>query len=681
MRRRSTTNPENSKGTSRQKLIGDSNMPELEIDLQEITKKNLEALAKSNEQAAQVAAQQLQQWIALPPEKRGNYKVIQARNGALIPVYINEDGKEVLIHSKIDPFREAKSYIDSLKIERQNFFLALGIGFAYHLNEAMDHFPEGSKFYIYEQDISLFMYALTHVDLTKIFSYKRLHLVIGADPLEFVTELGRDDSMNFMQGFIIIELPSYQHLPQIEAHNLAGEKFRVGYFQYAGNFQSLMLMTDLILENTLLNWDAMLKYPPIKGLFGQFKGVPGIIISAGPSLTKQLELLHEVKDRAVLIGVDTSTKPLLANGISPHLVCTGDPQEANYRHLKNVDMPNAYLVTEGQAPPKSIREWTGGHFMCSYGDRLMKVIETIIHQFGHVHTWGSVATMAYDLALKLGCDPIIFIGQDLSFSGGRTYVPGTYFETEEKKQMTVDELRDNKINLVDTTDIYGNPTTTNRQMFSYLEFFMNRFNDKNLPRLINATEGGILKHDKVEQMTFRDVLDKVIGGDQQIKAKIDSLFEATPRPDPAGVGLRLNMFIAKWREMLNISLTGMKEVIYQKKELDDLITSEEQMQRRHDKFFRLRKQMLNDEGLKLITEQINQKGLFSFFRNIRDIDINKEIRDRNWYRAYMDAYGDLFVTTYQKCENIIPLLENARTITEDLIIKRKKPVNGNRKPS
>ena len=44
-----------------------------------------------------------------------------------------------------------------------------------------------------------------------------------------------------------------------------------------------------------------------------FRGYPAIIVSAGPSLAKNIDRLHEAKGRAVIIAVQTVFKPLLAN--------------------------------------------------------------------------------------------------------------------------------------------------------------------------------------------------------------------------------------------------------------------------------------------------------------------------------------------------------------------------------
>ncbi len=53
-------------------------------------------------------------------------------------------------------------------------------------------------------------------------------------------------------------------------------------------------------------------------------------MGAGPSLDKNVTLLKEVKDRAVIIAVDRTLGLLLPLGITPHLVPSIDYSKINY---------------------------------------------------------------------------------------------------------------------------------------------------------------------------------------------------------------------------------------------------------------------------------------------------------------------------------------------------------------
>ena len=113
----------------------------------------------------------------------------------------------------------------------------------------------------------------------------------------------------------------------------------------------------------------------------------------------------------------------------------------------------------------------------------------------------TVAHLAYYLAEFVGCDPIIFIGQDLGFSDGLCYAPGTSYEdvwrpelsrfcTMEMKQWE-QIVRDRGI-LRKIPDHQGNQTYTEERLFTYLQQFERDFL-RSPRKIIDATEGGVLK--------------------------------------------------------------------------------------------------------------------------------------------------------------------------------------------
>src|SRR5437588_12275468 len=113
----------------------------------------------------------------------------------------------------------------------------------------------------------------------------------------------------------------------------------------------------------------------------------------------------------------------------------------------------------------------------------------------------TVAHLAYYLAEHLGCDPIIFVGQDLGFSDGLCYAPGTSYDdvwrpelsefcTAEMKQWE-QIVRDRHI-LRQIPDHQGRPMYTEERLFTYLQHFERDFG-RTQTRIIDATEGGAQK--------------------------------------------------------------------------------------------------------------------------------------------------------------------------------------------
>src|SRR4051812_34093776 len=113
----------------------------------------------------------------------------------------------------------------------------------------------------------------------------------------------------------------------------------------------------------------------------------------------------------------------------------------------------------------------------------------------------TVAHLAFYLAEHLGCDPVIFVGQDLGFGDGLCYAPGTSYEdvwrpelgrfsTVEMKQW--DQIVRERFILRRIPDYQGRPMYTEERLFTYLQQFEKDFAHTRA-RVIDATEGGAAK--------------------------------------------------------------------------------------------------------------------------------------------------------------------------------------------
>lgn len=116
-----------------------------------------------------------------------------------------------------------------------------------------------------------------------------------------------------------------------------------------------------------------------------------------------------------------SLKPVLAAGVVPDLVLTVDPQDVRY-HFAGCDVSETCLVNAATVHP-SLFELPAPRMLtlsanCAIDDWIFEGVD----EQPRVSGGGSVATTAFSLALRWRCDPIIFVGLDLSFPGGTYYV-------------------------------------------------------------------------------------------------------------------------------------------------------------------------------------------------------------------------------------------------------------------
>ncbi len=125
------------------------------------------------------------------------------------------------------------------------------------------------------------------------------------------------------------------------------------------------------------------------------------------------------------------------------------------------------------------------------------IVEELFRQkLPGLNAFGSVATLCLSTAYEFGCNPIIFIGQDLAFTDNKTHA-----DTIGAKTFDVNE-RDYKY-LVD--GYYGGKVPTDNSLEGFLRWIEDFIRDNNNSTFINATEGGA-KIKGTIQMTFEEVV-------------------------------------------------------------------------------------------------------------------------------------------------------------------------------
>lgn len=175
------------------------------------------------------------------------------------------------------------------------------------------------------------------------------------------------------------------------------------------------------LEQGIANLPALAEWPSIADVGDAFAGVPMVIVAPGPSLKHNAAQLEALKGRAIITAFSHSLKPVLAAGVIPDLVITVDPQDVRY-HFANCDISETCVVNAATVHP-SLFELPAAQFLTlSSNSAIDDWIFDGLGANAATPGGGSVATSAFALALKWRCDPIVFVGLDLSFTDGEYYV-------------------------------------------------------------------------------------------------------------------------------------------------------------------------------------------------------------------------------------------------------------------
>jgi hypothetical protein len=199
------------------------------------------------------------------------------------------------------------------------------------------------------------------------------------------------------------------------------------------NYQTALVRTRQWIHNLLSNSGRNTLYPSLFNLRGAFTGTPAILIAAGPSLDKNIALLREAQDRALLLCVNTSLKAALAAGLRPDLVMSLEGLDVT-SHFEGVDLSDLNLALSQTCHPRlydldAARTFT---FFDGNPAHLAFAVDRFQQEHEALDVGGCIANAAFSAAVVMGCDPIILVGQDLAYTDGQVYARGTVFE-----QMTI----------------------------------------------------------------------------------------------------------------------------------------------------------------------------------------------------------------------------------------------------
>src|SRR5439155_23928291 len=125
-------------------------------------------------------------------------------------------------------------------------------------------------------------------------------------------------------------------------------------------------------------------------------------------------------------------RPLLAAGIPPHVAVAVDPSDLNAQHLRDLpDTRGVWLVAEASVDPTVFPQFARRTFTFRVSNHHpWPWLDEHGLGRGQLQAWGSVLTTAFDLACKAGCNPIVFAGADLAYTGGLLYCRNTVYEPE-----------------------------------------------------------------------------------------------------------------------------------------------------------------------------------------------------------------------------------------------------------
>ncbi|MBM4363620.1 MAG: DUF115 domain-containing protein, partial [Deltaproteobacteria bacterium] len=186
-------------------------------------------------------------------------------------------------------------------------------------------------------------------------------------------------------------------------------------------------------EDIMANLPELPGRVPFTALAGRFRAVPAFIVGAGPSLDRNVELLGEARRRGLVFAVNSSARALARKGLEPHVLACIESIDSSTLLAELPYIDRVVRAVTLSAAPGNFR--AGAGLLLPIHESLPQLdapLEALLGSRG-VAVCGSVSTAAFSLALTLGCSPIVFVGQDLAYTSGRTHAGGTWWETSRAK--------------------------------------------------------------------------------------------------------------------------------------------------------------------------------------------------------------------------------------------------------
>ncbi|MGQ0626668.1 MAG: 6-hydroxymethylpterin diphosphokinase MptE-like protein [Phycisphaerales bacterium] len=413
-----------------------------------------------------------------------------------------------LLASRRNPRIEAERLIERVETAAHPTIVVMGFGLGHHVAALARRVNREGLIVVFEPDLGLLRTVLGHIDHSDWLNQTNVLLITDS-----TDEGAMAASLQGLEGLLAMGVHMVAHPASRPRLAKQAEDFARVFTKVMKAVRTTvvttMMQTEATVRNLLQNLDVYSTGHGINDVQGKYAGRAAVVVSAGPSLARNIAALSApgVRDRVVIVAVQTVLKTLLAHGIRPHYVTALDYHEISRRFYEGLtadDVRGVELVIEPKVNP-AVPAAFPGVIRCARDGYLDKVLgETLARPMGAIAPGATVAHLAYSFARHLGCDPVILVGQDLGFTDGQYYASGAAIHDvwagEVNNFNTVEMLEWQRIvrgraHLRRETDQLGRSIFTDEQMATYLVQFQREFKadaERGLTT-IDATEGGVCK--------------------------------------------------------------------------------------------------------------------------------------------------------------------------------------------
>ncbi|EDJ8719634.1 DUF115 domain-containing protein, partial [Campylobacter jejuni] len=533
------------------------------------------------------------------------------------------------------------------KTPRYPFICIYGIGNALLIKNLAKHYKH---LFVFESEIELFILALSTIDLSEeLKTYQVILFDAAAKDVEIHIAMVFDQQ-SILEYLSLYEMfiSSHYYLKYYETSILSLNELCIKSAAVAIRNADISCFLPLLTHGQFLqNIPSMLESIPFQRILSERKNKfeNAIVVSAGPSLAKQLPLLKAYQDKAVIFCADGALSMLEKEGIIPDYVLNIDFEDLPLRFFQNKENKTSLNMLSCATHPSLVRVLDNKSVILR-DDPLYQRFN--LSDFGYIDTGTHVSHFSYTLALALGFKNIIMIGQDLAFDEeGNSHSKG----------FALGERIDHTLNLPTLqVPAYAGKgeVLTHIAWNDYrikLEYLF-ACNSKEA-KFYNATEGGARIH-FTEELSFKECCEKLLTKE---KPKFDIPKSLTPN--------RSDKLLVKFKEKIQ------KDQDNAKRFLDDALALKQILENILSKDFLLPLEFLekvyqNIENFNhsLDTDEFIQDGILKaviYERGLRISLVYKEniLDHASFISAYIKAYDEWLLYFIEKLDQRINIIINS----------------------
>ncbi|EKS4427763.1 motility associated factor glycosyltransferase family protein [Campylobacter jejuni] len=389
------------------------------------------------------------------------------------------------------------------KTPRYPFICIYGIGNALLIKNLAKHYKH---LFVFESEIELFILALSTLDLSEELCSGKIYLVD--------IEEERVD-IQLLILFDMKDMFEYLSLYEMFVNNVYYKKFYEDIWHRADNLceknievivrhlNSSLHIAFECYSHLLQNIPSMLESIPFQRILSERKNKfeNAIVVSAGPSLAKQLSLLKAYQEKAVIFCADGALSMLEKEGIIPDYVTNLDCRDLAMKFFQNKENKTSLNVLSCATHP-SLVHFLDNKSVVLRDDPLYQRFN--LNDFGYIDTGTHVSHFSYTLALALGFKNIIMIGQDLAFDEeGNSHSKGFSYGEQFSGEKTVPTLKAQAY--AGKGEVLTHITWNDYRIKLEYLFACNSKEAK----FYNATEGGA-RINFTEELSFKECCEKLL---------------------------------------------------------------------------------------------------------------------------------------------------------------------------